>query len=234
MKAFIIGMIITLSTAMAAQATLTFFDPVGPAKISLTVMSTPNGYETLRSKTNLTATSTNITTVVKSSVSRKHFDSADMLALVANSFNTNFPDGSQIAMGFNGFRVVDGTGTNVIFDPSPVETGGEVDSWLETGRMTEVSTNTPTGSGEADRGNSTTTLVLNMSYDDRALTTADGTFSRFVLRGIFKQISMGDAKGVVRTMFDFQVVSSGVWRNESVIMTGEITAKVPLYVPPPN
>lgn len=100
--------------ALGAVRATVIFTPVGPATFKLNAIVRDMPFQQTGGKTNQSATSTNITQVFKSTILQTPFGGTNLLALLGNSFETNFPAGSQIGMRLGSFFVVDSTGTNII------------------------------------------------------------------------------------------------------------------------
>src|SRR5262249_27042012 len=96
MKKLLATIILNLIAVSFVHAVL--FTPIGPATFKLTAFTQGLNFSQVSSKTNQSSTSTNVTTVYKSTVTNSVFDSTDMLNLLANSFNTTFAPGSQVAI----------------------------------------------------------------------------------------------------------------------------------------
>ena len=149
---------------------------------------------------------------------------SNLLALVENSLNTNFPAGSQIAIGFGQVFVADRTGTN-IFDLSTliaIEFDGEMESAMETRIRTQNS------SGTSFAGNQTLDLTLSatLAYDDTAFTTGDGTHTTFQFKGLMtvKQVLNLKTNGA-KVNIEFQGTGGGPIRGVDTILTGTIKVK---------
>jgi hypothetical protein len=200
-----------------------FFVPAGAATFNLT--TTVYAPIQQSAKTNQTATSTNITRFYKSGVIKTPFSGSDMLALLANSFNTNFPAGSQIALAPGGLFVVDSTGTNIIFSPNPtIFFQADVTFFPST----ETIITTEKASGTTQSGNRTEELIasLTLNYDDTLNTTTDGTHTKFTFRGLYTVNKTENLKtGLVKASSELQGTGGGTVRNVQTLFTGTISEK---------
>src|SRR5579864_6691928 len=128
----------------AAAAFAVAYTPPGPVSFQMDAITQSTAFHMVASKTNETATSTNIMTVDSATVATAPFTSSNLLALLTNSFNTNFLAGAKIGMSFGNLVVVDKTGTNVIFNPSPV-LATTFNEDVYSLKQTEVQSITPSG-----------------------------------------------------------------------------------------
>jgi len=222
MKKLITTMALSVLAVGGVRAAV-FFVPLGPATFNLnTTVYAPNQQS---AKTNQTATSTNITQFFKSAVIKTPFSSSNLLALLANSFNTNFPAGSQIALGPGGLFVVDSSGTNIIFSPSSVISFQSDASFFPS---TETLITTQNASGTSQSGSLTEELLASrtMTYDDTLNTTTDGTHTKFTFRGLFTVNKTENLKtGFVKATSQFQGTGAGTVRDVPTLLTGTISEK---------
>src|SRR5579862_5351415 len=110
---------------LAAVMTLPWFSEAalaplrnsGPLSVKWVMTTQGPVGDTALDKTNTTATSTNITLVLKSTETNSVFKTADLMALLENSLNTTFPTNSQLVLERVGNSVelflADSTGTNI-------------------------------------------------------------------------------------------------------------------------
>jgi hypothetical protein len=228
MKKILTAIAVSVFAFSVARAAV-FYVPVGPATFSLnTTVYAPFQQS---AKTNQTATSTNITQFSKSAVIKAPFGSSDMLVLLANSFNTNFPTGSQIALGPGGLFVVDSTGTNIIFSPNPIVNFQSDVSFFPS---SDTVITTQNAAGTKQSGNRADELIasLTLNYDDTLNTTADGTHTKFTFRGLYT-VSRGEnlKTGIVKATSQFQGTGGGTVRNVQTLFTGTITEKSTGIIP---
>lgn len=216
--------IIALSVLLFGAARGITFQPPGPVSFKLNAITQITELHPVGSKTNQTAAARSVTTVSKATVSTTPFVSSNLLALLANSFSTNFPEGSKIGMRSGNLVVVDLTGTNVIFDPSPVlTTGFEQD--LQSVLQTEIASESQSGSSMSGTVNETVISNLAINYDDSAQTTGDTTHTIFQLKGLFVQkVSLNLKTSSVKITSEFQGTGGGQMRNVTTILTGTITS----------
>jgi hypothetical protein len=219
----ILTTIAVLAFAFSTVRAAVFFVPTGPATFNLN--SAVYAPAQQNAKTNQTATSTNITQFFKSSLTKTPFSSSNMLALLANSFNTNFPAGSQIALQPGGLFVVDITGTNIIFSASSVVSFQSDATFFSS---TETLITTQNTSGTSHSGNFTQGLIASrtLTYDDTLNTTADGTHTKFTFRGLYTVNKTGNFKtGFVKATSEFQGTGGGMVQNVQTLLTGTINGK---------
>jgi hypothetical protein len=232
MKKFVINTIITLITITAFKAAA--FDSgviTGPLDVQLTLLTQTGDFT---SKTNSTATSTNITERGKSIVKKTPFKGADLLALMENSFNTNFPLGSQVGLVLQGsIVVVDASGTNIVFFPSNslVAFGGIFPSVQATTQVTTTVIDS-SGTNQSGSGSNVGTSVGSLIYDDTAVTTMDGTHSKFTVSGKYVQTNVrGKGKDFVLISGQFEGVGSGTVRDKFAFIEGTFRLK-PFHATP--
>jgi hypothetical protein len=222
MRKFITTIAMLVLAAGAADAT-SFFVPTGPAKFNLD--STIYAPFQQSAKTNQTAASTNITQFSRSAVIQTAFGSSNMLALLGNSFNTNFPAGSQIALAPGGLFVVDSSGTNIIFSSNPT-VFFQADVTLFPSTETLVTAETASGTTQSGSLASELIASLTMTYDDTLNTTSDGTHTKFTFRGLYTVSKTENLKtGLVKAKSQFQGTGGGTVRNVQTLLTGTITEK---------
>jgi len=179
-------MAIALTTFNATAASVS---PAGPITISWTVYQA--GSNVTHSVTNHTPannpTSTNILRTTSEKSKSFLFKNASFIALLENSFNTTFPKGSQLVYGDGpagaSIYLVDKTGTNIVFDISPVvsvtsSNGVQSGASSSTEKITSTKT-TFTGSGSGPG-----TSYQTFTYNDTALATANGQKSQFSFSGV--------------------------------------------------
>lgn len=230
MKKFLAVIATCILTLSGAHAVV-LFTPVGPAAFKLNAIVQETTFQQTGGKTNQSATSTNITTVFKATIGKTSFDSSDMLALLANSFNTNFPAGSQIGMRFAKLVVVDSTGTNIIFDPSGV-VSFQLDEEFVSGVETETLSAKPSGTQEGGSLSEVLTSSVTLSYDDTLNTTQDGTHTKFAFKGLYTvQLSENLKTHGIKTTATFQGTGGGPVRGVQTILTGTISGKASGTVP---
>lgn len=188
------------------------------------------------SKTN----GTTVTTVSKSTVTNDILQSADFLALLENSFSTNFPVGAQLRASRLGLHVelfvTDSSGTNVIQNLSTncylgfFADGVSLDSGILTRVTKSGSSGTSTNSNHSD----TFTEMVVLSYNDSGLTTGDGTHTHFQANCLLTRKSSENV--VTRETKDsvkFQGAGYGVIRDKRVIVQASGTAEISgvLFIP---
>ena len=223
---------VVLTTLALAMARAIVFEPVGPVGFKFNAITQQSLVHEIQSKTNQTATATSITTVSKATIATAPFASSNLIALLANSFNTNFPAGAQIGMRSGNLVVVDDTGTNVLFDPSPVLTTGFQQA-MQSAIETETSTGNPTGPSRSGTVSEIITSNLSINYDDTDQNTSDSTHTEFQLKGLFVQkVSQNLKTGSAKITSTFQGTGGGQLRGVTTILTGTITSNAAGIAPP--
>jgi|GEM_PF-2867800 len=227
MKKLVINAIMALIAFKAAAIPVS---QAGPLDVQLTVLTEagPLRFNQISSKTNSTATATNITTLSKATIDKTQFDGADLLALMANSFNTNFPPGSQVGMILQStIAVVDATGTNIIFAPpfSAVHLSG-VFPEIESGIEVDTTTIDASGSTQSGYGTVAATSVGTLTYDDTGFTTVDGTQTQFTFTGTYVQTNVRPkGKDFVIVSGQLQGAGDGTVRGKPAVLTGTLRLK---------
>lgn len=156
---------------------------IGQPDINISATGQDFYYQQVSSKTNVVRGATNDVTVEKSTITNFTINATSLLDLLTNSFNTNFPPGTQLLLtgsgGFYSFAVSDGTGTNVSsFPVYTVLTSSDLDR-INSGTQTLLTTNRFLSAGNITE---TYTSAFVFQYDDTALTnTFDGTHTKFSL-----------------------------------------------------
>ena len=223
--------VIALITFVAFKTTALGSADAGPMDVKLTVITQESSvFDPFSSKTNSTATSTNITTTGKATLIKTKFGSADLLALMANSFNTNFPPGSQV--GFilgGGIGVVDSTGTNIIFtppSPATVAFSGVISPTVQSGSQVVTTTIDASGTTVSGYGNAVSISVATLHYDDTAFTTSDGTQTVFTFTGEYDQTNTRPkGKDFVLITGQLQGAGDGTLRGQAAVLTGTFRIK---------
>lgn len=230
MKKRFATMVVATWALGAAHAII--FEPVGPVAFKFNGITQQSLVHEIQSKTNQTTTATNVTTVSKATIVTIPFASSNLVALLANSFKTNFPAGAQIGMRSGNLVIVDDTGTNILFDPSPVLTSGfqqAVQSAIEM----ETSTGNPAGSSSSGTVSETITSNLSINYDDTNQDTSDSTHTIFQLKGLFVQKVIQNLKtSTAKITSTFQGTGGGQLRGVTTILTGTITSHATGIAPP--
>ncbi len=186
-------------------------------------------YQQVSDKTNAIHGVTNDMAVFKSNTTNFTINADSLLALLANSFNTNFPAGTQLLLigsgGFYSFAVSDETGTNI--SSLPVHTVLNSVGWGEarTGVRTELFTN-----GVFTAGNDTEayTTAVSFNYNDSAMTTGDSTHTGFFWSGLVEvKGSRNMATGIATENLTMTLTGGGQIRGQPLsVYTGTIRAKL--------
>jgi hypothetical protein len=198
----------------------------GPTTVKLEAITQAEEFHFAGGKTNETATSTNTVSVFKATIGTSNLTSADILALLANSFNTNFPAGSQLGMTGVRFVVLDSTGTNITFNPGEV-LSTVFSNGVSSETETEVLSQNQKGSSFSGSITQVEPEDITFIYDDTAqATTGDGTHTAFQLRGtLILKISRNLKTNLYKEETAFQGSGSGAIRNVVTILNGTITSK---------
>jgi hypothetical protein len=223
MKKLIAAVVVSAFAVLGSRASI--FIPMGPAVFNLNAYTQQTGLELISSKTNMTATATNITELLKATVSKTPFASSNLVALLENSFNTNFPAGSQIGIRFGTLMVVDSTGTNVIFDPSDV-ISFQFDEEFISGTETVISTQNASGQSQSGNVSEVFTSSATLNYDDTAANPADGQHTKFGFKGFYVLTYSANIKTqLTKVTSVFQGTGGGPVRGVYTVLTGTFTVK---------
>jgi len=217
---------------VAAVAHATEFLPSGPATFQIDAVTQVSYWHLVSSKTNKTATVTNLTFFDSETVSSTPFVTSNLLALLENSFNTNLSAGSQISFRYGRFVVLDKTGTNVILDPSAVLTITN-NEFVASEKQTEIQTINQKGSSYSGNNSQKVMSDVTINYDDTSVSPADGTNSTFQLRGLLVQKTSANLKtGFTKVSYEFQVNGSGSVHGVTNVLSGTIKENA-AGAPPP-
>ena len=126
---------------------------------------------------------TNVLQINKFTFTTASFNNADLLDLLANSLNTNFPAGTKLATDGSNLYVVDSAGTNVIAVISSVVTVTATNSVLS-GLDTTIHTSKKSGNTDTAVGTASGSQFVVVSYNDSGLTTTYGSTSTFQFFGV--------------------------------------------------
>jgi hypothetical protein len=190
-------------------------------------------YVTTLAKTNTVGTSTNTTTVIKSTVTNSMFQTADLFALLENSLNTTFPTGSQLVLSrvgnFISIDLTDASGTNIV---QPLSTnlvfgvmGGEQP--VHSDVQTVMTKNTISSRSVSATESETVAETQILNYDDTGLTTGDGTHSQFQITFLLVRKSSEDlVAGKIKDEVKMQGIGYGTIRGQNVIIQGSGAATI--------
>jgi len=222
--AAIVISIFALSAARSASA----FTSLGPVMVNLSTINSEAAFYITRGKTNSSHVLTNIVLMVESVPTQTHFDGAALLALLANSYNTNFPVGSQIGMDLNlgGIFVLDRTGTNILFAPSGVISFQFEENFISGTKITERIAEYASRTNVSGTVVETAIASAIMNYDDTFKTTADGTHTRFAFKGLYTVTKTQNLKArTLQAILQFQGTGGGPVRDVPTVLTGTISGK---------
>jgi hypothetical protein len=192
MKKLLFSAMIPAFALMTFHAMATPITPLhGPVTITWTVSEQNKDDVPVYSgdgKTNITGVGANKATNVLQvdnytiSSANGNFGNAQLLNLLANSFNVKFPAGTHLVTDGAALFVVDSTGTNEIVETSTVLTLTVTNSFRG-GSDTITTTTKASGATRVDdvTGSGDETIIV--SYNDSKLVTADGTTSTFEFVG---------------------------------------------------
>ena len=224
MKKLLLTIALSILAFGSAQAAV-LFTPVGPATVKMDAIVRDLPFQQIGGKTNQSKTTTNITQMFKATAAETAFGNTNLLALLANSFDTNFPAGSQIGVRLGALLVVDGTGTNVVFTPNGVVSFQFDEEFVP---ATETLVTTENASGTQSSGNLSETVIasVTMTYDDTLNTTTDGTHTKFAFKGLFTAtISENIKTRIIKANYQFDGTGGGPVRDVPTILTGSISGK---------
>jgi hypothetical protein len=215
---------------------------VNSGPVTLKLMATAQALDnaTVTDKTNSTSSSTVVTTVSKSTVTNFMMQSADLLTLLENSFNTTFPSGSQLVVTRTGaflrLMIVDSTGTNIVLDLSSNLFVGTVfgEQPVHTGSQTMISKTGNSGTAISANAVDAFTEVVVLGYDDTGLTTKDGTHTKFQVNCLLVRKSSSNlVTQQIKDSVKFQGNGTGTIRDQNVILQGSGSATISgvLFVP---
>ncbi len=236
----IIYSIIVLAGALFCSS-LAFARPplvAGPAEVAIHGIGQNLSNDPISERTNVMRGITNVTQVFQSTTTNFTINAGSLLALIENSFKTNFPAGCQLLLVGNGepvytFIVSDPTGTNIGFDASAVLTAKFLSNTalVLTGTQTITQTNPP--SPELGKIAQTLTTVLSLTYDDTALPTADHTQTQFTWVGLVRsKSSLNIANGFDDENVTMDITGSGSYRGQdAAIFTGIVHSKISGFRP---
>lgn len=208
--------------------------PIGPADVNITGVSQDLNYRQIRDRTNSVGTNTDFNFVYKSTTTNFTINSDTLLALLTNSFHTNFPSGAKLllldgATAFS-FGVSDSTGTNVFFNPQKVLPLSPATTYLFSGGETDITTNSD-DNVPFIKSNDTESYsaVVTFTYDDSAMTnTVDGTHTKFSWTGFaVTKFSENYVSEFTTENITMTIIGSGSIRGQpAAIFTGTIRAKL--------
>lgn len=215
-----------LSFTAAATQTLLF----GPAKVDLSC--TAQALTKFGSKTNITGSVTNVTTVDKFSATNYTIDASSFLDLIGNSLNTNFPAGIEVllegAQTNYSLAVGDRTGTNILFLGELMQRAFE--GCVNAGMQTASTNNQSVVTGNDTEAFSS---EISFHYDDNGAGTKDTTHSNFIMNWLISSKSSRNiATGITTENVTITVTGGGQIRSgPPTIITGTIRAKTTGFIP---
>lgn len=226
MKTFALAALLVLSAIVTASAIPVGVYPVmGPANFRFLAYGQDASFQRVTSKTNITSTATNITLVYKSSVTNTVLDTDAVLALLENSFATNFPAGARLYLSGNSFYVMDSTGTNLVLNVSSVLSLHLHPHVIRSG--VEVVNESIANGGVAFSGKDSelTSEVFDINYSDNGLSPTDGTATTFQITGLVALKYQRDLQtGRIQTAFVLTGQGDGVIQNYTKIIRGALTS----------
>lgn len=195
-----------------------------------------------RSKTNVTATGTNIISFINVPVNTSNFTSSNLLALIENSYNTNFPVGSHIAMDNYSYGlpviVLDPTGTNILLTPSNIITSVFTINNNDRHSFTNIATfdgflairytRVENTNGVSDVGNFIQDSYYGylLTYDDTSLTPKDSKHSQFQFTGLYvDKLTYIARSHSTKETGEIQGTGGGMVDGVDTLLTGTISLK---------
>lgn len=207
----------------AAAAHAVSFVPFGPATFQFDAITQAAPFHLVSSNGNETATATNIMTVRSQTVASTPFVNSNLLALLANSFNTNLPAGSQIGIAFGGFVILDKTGSNVIPPNLSAVLTITYNEDVGVDKQTQIQTINQNGTSFSGNDSQTFTSDVTINYNDTTVSPADGTNSVFQLRGLLVQKTSRNLKtGFTKVNYQFQGSGGGSVHGVTTVLDGTI------------
>lgn len=188
-------------------------------------------------KTNVIRGVTNDVTLAKSTTTNFTINATSLLNLLANSFDTNFPAGSQLMLrgsgGYYSFVVADQTGTNIYSVPVYQVLSSLGFATIHSGIESESTTN-----GFFSSGNDTESYTSSFSfqYDDTAMTNMlAGTHTVFSWNCLIDvKSSVNLATGADTENVAMTLTGGGQIRSQTnSVFTGTIRAKLTGHRPVP-
>lgn len=207
----------------------------GPAVVAVHAVTQSVVRPPVNSRTNVVGGITNVTTMTKFVTTNFTMNAGSLMALLENSFNTNFPPGSRLLLNTGGgsfFNIIvsDSTGTNFGFDPGEVLSAANLGNGLayvvNSGFSTMTVTNDFVESGKtAESG----TTALSFTYDDTAMSTntTDHTNTKFFWTGLVHNKFSDLSSDLYTGNVTIDIIGNGSIRGGgSAVFTGSIQAKV--------
>ncbi|HEY9508292.1 MAG TPA: hypothetical protein VIV82_00375 [Verrucomicrobiae bacterium] len=185
----------------------------GAVRFNLTSYAQDDLQKVVSVKTNYHASSWDVITNYQSTLLRDRIQANDMIALLENSFHTNFPE-ARLLSGGHSFYLA-GPGTN-LFDVSSV-LSWEFESSVFTGRYRTINTETELTNSVSMKGVSKGLAALKLIYDDTALDTTDGKHTVFRLSG-----TASENYYLANPSFLFSGHGFGTVRGTNTILKGTI------------
>lgn len=200
----------------------------GPLSVKWLVSTQGLVFTSAEQKTNVVSGSTNITTVTKSTVTNSMFQTADLLALLENSFNTTFPAGTQLVLSrvgdFVSLDLVDATGTNIVQSLSTNLIFGTYsgEQLVHSDLQTVITKSSASGSSTSSYTETeTVTETMALTYDDSGLVTKDGTHSQFQVTCLLVRKTSEDfVNQKIKDQIKMQFMGFGTIRGQNVIIQG--------------
>jgi hypothetical protein len=203
---------------------------MSPIDLNIRAVSQNLNNQLVIDKTNIVGSGTIITTASKSNTTNFTMDASSLLDLLANSYNTNFPAGTRLLLGNNGygvyqFAISDKTGTNISFYPTVLQTT------FSPAVISDLATETRGPNPLHITGSYTASITsaLIFTYDDSAMTTRDGTTNKFTWSGLALD---KQSQNLTTDIFSDSVTMNLMGGSESfrglskVIFSGTLRAKV--------
>lgn len=222
MKKLLFSALLLAIALMSLRADAYSLRHKGPVTLDLTVYQSTGSSQ--NSITNQTGATTNILDKYKEYSKEFTLNNEFFLKLLENSFDTNFPAGTHLVTDGFTLYVVDTTGTNVVFDISPVLTvvfsvNANSSTYDQTEKITLKGTNyVASGSG-------TSHGYVTFNYSDSTLTTRDATHTVFEFDGLSTSQNSDhytDSTGKNRSSFLLKGAGSGTIQGAPSVLGGTI------------
>ncbi len=190
-------------------------------------------------KTNITATTTNLVATSKFTATNQIINNATLVKMLANSFNTNFPANAELKLSNSGDFVI-AVGTNVIRNVSGVlHSTFSSNPRVTKGVQTESAKFTPTAVTLAEQVAFNQTSNETLTYDDSALTTANGQTTKFTASGTMvlrynqavKSVNSVNSSALVIAITQTCAGSGIINGKNAVIQSGRMTGSVSAITP---
>ena len=197
-------------------------------KFSGVIPSETEGH--VSSKTNVTGRATTIVTTSDFKSGTFTLDNAQLLKILANSFNTEFPANATLGLSSLSDKISVMDGTNILLDVSRVFTIQSSDPFILSDSV--VSTEITTANQDLSRLHVSYKVgsLVTLRYDDTGLATSDGRTTVFSVTGIRTMQSAFSYEGKTRTtsvLTEFDGAGQGNFfdgsNSTAFVLTGKLS-----------